>query len=171
MKAYLHKVIAVVASLATPVYAFGAAPASQAMESHDVSALHQLWSRYQQAVAEKDAKTMLGLYVSDDVPVMGGIAPKSYAIMAAANKQRVPRTFLITAKEDVAGEVKLAPDKTDNLDIHSDGEVGSISFDYAAQVGHGRIVWATIHTNDGWKIASVTYSINIPAADNKSTSG
>lgn len=171
MKAHLHKVIAIVAGLAIPAYAFGTASANQSMENHDVSALHQLWSRYQQAVARKDAKTMLGLYVSDDVPVMGGIAPKSYAIMTAANKQRVPRIFVVTAKEDVAGEVKLPPDKTENLDIHSDGEIGSISFDYAAQVGHGRIVWTTIHTNDGWKIASVTYSINIPAADNKSTSG
>lgn len=140
-------------------------------QGDEVSALHALWGRYQKAVASKDAAAMLDMYVSGDVPVMGAFAPKSYAVVTAANKQPVPRTLLSTAKEDVAGEVKLPPDEIENLDIHTDGEVGSVSFDYKAKVGHGRIIWTTVHTNDGWKIASVVYSINVPAADSKGTSG
>ena len=133
----------------------------------DVAALHQLWDRYQQAVARKDAKELLGLYVSDSAPVMGGFAPRSYTLIVAANKQPIPRTLTLTAKENVAGEVKLPPDEITNLSIHTDGEVGSVSFDYAAKVGHGQIIWSTVRTNDGWKIASVLYSINVPAADEK----
>lgn len=156
-----------VAGMSMSALAIGATSASPSTESSDVSALHQLWNRYQQAVASKDAKTLLELYVSEDAPIIGGIAHDSYALITAANKQPVPRTLLMTAKEDVIGEIKLPPDQIQNLDIHSDGEVGSVSFDYAAKVGHGRIIWTTVRTNDGWKIASVVYSINVPAADHK----
>ncbi|GLR00028.1 hypothetical protein [Dyella mobilis] len=138
-------------------------------ESSDDAALHQLWDSYQQAIARKDAKALLGLYVNGDAPVVGGFAPRSYAVVTAANKQPVPRTLSITAKEDVVGEVKLPPDRTENLAVHSDGEVGSVSFDYFAKIGHGRIIWSVVRTNDGWKIASALYSINLPAADKKST--
>lgn len=169
VRAYMAIVVVAGASLANQAIA---APAtSQSMEGSDVSALHALWNRYQQAVASKDATALLDMYMSGNVPVVGGIAPSSYTVITAANKQPVPRTFLSTAKEDVAGEVKLPPDQTENLDIHSDGEIGSISFDYKAKMGHGRIIWTTVHTNDGWKIASIVYSINIAAADGKSKSG
>ena len=168
----VHNLIATVTGLAISAYACGATPAtSPSTEDHDVSALHQLWSSYQQAVAKKDAKTLLEFYVNADVPVMGGIAPRSYTIITAANQQPVPRTILTTAREDVAGEVKLPPDQIENLAIHSDGEIGSISVDYAAKMGHGRIIWSTVRTNDGWKIASVVYSINVAAADKSGASG
>lgn len=165
MKKPSYKAFAAVAGIGGVMLVFGANAANSSMENQDSSALHTLWSNYQQAVAKKDAKALLDLYVNADVPVMGGIAPKSYALISAANKQPVPRTLLMTAKDDVAGEIKLPPDQTENLDIHSDGEVGSISFDYKAKIGHGRIIWTTVRTNDGWKIASVVYSINVPAAD------
>jgi hypothetical protein len=162
---------AVIAGISIANQAVAASPEIQSARRNDVAALHELWSHYEQAVASKDVKALLNMYVSEGVPVMGGIAPKSYAVIMAANKQPVPRTLLSTAKEDVAGEVKLPPDQTENLDIHSDGEIGIISFDYKAKMGHGRIIWTTIRTNDGWKIASVVYSINVPAADNKGAPG
>ena len=171
MKRQAYKAIAVVTGLLVATQVMGTDAASSTKGDRDSPALHTLWNNYQQAVARKDATALLDMYVSVDVPVMGGIAPGSYALMTAANKQPVPRTFLVTAKEDVTGEVKLPPDQTENLDIHSDGEVGSISFDYRAKVGHGRIIWTTVRTNDGWKIASVVYSINVPVADHPGTSG
>ncbi|GFZ90017.1 hypothetical protein [Dyella caseinilytica] len=171
MKGIAYRAFAVVAGISIATQAIGAELASQSTEGQDLPALHALWSRYQQAVARKDVTALLDMYVSGDAPVMGGIAPKSYAVITAANKQPVPRTFLSTAKQEVAGEIKLPPDQIENLNMYSDGEVGSISFDYKASVGHGRIIWTTVHTNDGWKIASVVYSINVPAADSKNTSG
>lgn len=91
--------------------------------------------------------------------------------MIAANKQPVPRILLVTAKEDAAGEVKLPPVQIENLDIHSDGEIGAVSFDYRAKVGHGHIIWTTVLTNKEWRIASVVHSINLPAADHAVAAG
>jgi hypothetical protein len=171
MNRQAYKAIAVVVGLFAGTQAMRANAVVPSGVDRDSSALRALWDNYQHAVARKDAAALLNMYVSADAPVMGGIAPKSYALITAANKQPVPRIISMTAKEDVAGEVKLPPDLTENLDIHSDGEVGSIAFDYKAKVGHGRIIWTTVRTNDGWKIASVVYSINVPAADHSGTSG
>ncbi|RDS79875.1 hypothetical protein DWU98_15645 [Dyella monticola] len=139
--------------------------ATPATNDRDVSALHHLWNSYQQAVARKDAKAMLDMYASPDAPVLSALASQSYAVIKAANKQPIPRTFPSTAKDDVVGEIKLPPDQTKNLRIETDGEIGTITWDYSAKVGHGQVVWSVVHTNDGWKIASALFSMNVPAAD------
>lgn len=141
-------------------------PSPGSHESQDsVSELHDFWSQYQQAVKKKDTNKLLESYLSETIPVIGGIAPKSYAVISAANKQAIPRFLVSTGKENTAGEVKLPPDVTTNLQIQTDGEVGTLSWDYSASVGHGRIAWTVVRTNDGWKIASIVYSLNVPAAD------
>lgn len=165
MKRWSGSAIAVAAGVLVTAHATGV----NGVNAHDkevrAKALHALWSSYQQAVANKDAQALLSMYVSPDVPVMGAFAPRSYAVVTAANKQPVPRTLLVTAKQDVVNEAKLPPDQTEHVEVHSDDEVGSISYDYRAKVGHGHIVWTVVQTNKGWKIASVVYSINVPAAD------
>lgn len=170
MKRWSGTAIAVAAGVLVTAHATGADVVKAQDKEARTKALHALWSSYQQAVAHKDAQALLEMYVSPDVPVMGAFAPPSYAVVTAANKQPVPRTLLVTAKQDVVGEVKLPPDQTGHLEIHSDDEVGSIAFDYRAKVGHGHIVWSVVQTNTGWKIASVVYSINVPAADRATAS-
>lgn len=133
--------------------------------------LHQLFDHYQHAVATKNSKELLGYFLNETVPFVGAFSPPSYELISSANKQKVPRTFSSNAKEDSASEIKLPPDQIKNLSIQTDGEVGIVSWDYYAKIGHGRIIWSTVLTNDGWKIASVTYSINVPAAAKKATNG
>lgn len=145
------------------------APANPHHESKaSVSELRDFWDQYQQAVKQKDSKKLLAFYLSETIPVLGGIAPASYAVISAANKQPIPRVLVSTGKENAAGETRLPPDITENLQIQTDGEVGTLSWDYTAKVGHGRITWAVVRTNDGWKIASIVFSLNVPAADKKS---
>lgn len=131
----------------------------------NVSELRDFWNQYQQAVKQKDTKKLLASYLSDSIPVTGGIAPKSYALISAANKQPVPRFQQSTGKDNATGEAKLPPDATSNLQIQTDGEVGTVTWDYAAAMGHGQITWTVMHTNEGWKITSIVYSINVAAAD------
>jgi hypothetical protein len=136
-----------------------------------VAELHQLFDQYQQAVATKNSNRLLGYFLNETVPFVGAFAPSSYELISSANKQRVPRTLASNAKHDAVSEIRLPPDQIKNLSIQTDGEVGVVSWDYHAKTGHGRIIWSTVLTNDGWKIASVTYSINVPAAAKKATNG
>lgn len=144
-------------------------PTTHAHESKaSISELHNFWNQYQEAVKQKDSNKLLTFYLNETIPVIGGIAPASYAVISAANKQPIPRVLVSTGKENAAGEIRLPPDVTENLQIQTDGEVGTLSWDYTATVGHGRITWAVVRTNDGWKIASIVFSLNVPAADKKS---
>lgn len=131
----------------------------------DVAALRSLVVDYQANVKKRDGKALLAMYVSDNAPVIGAFAEKSFAVVSAANKVAVPRTMPTTAKESVASEVKRPPDRITALVINTDGAVGTVSYDYAMPEGHGRIAWTVLRANDGWKIASVVYSINVVAAD------
>ncbi len=144
-------------------------PATHGHESKaSISELRDFWNQYQEAVKQKDSNKLLTFYLNGTIPVIGGIAPASYAVISAANKQPIPRVLVSTGKDNATGEVRLPPDATENLQIQTDGEVGTLSWDYTATVGHGRITWAVVRTNDGWKIASIVFSLNVPAADKKS---
>jgi hypothetical protein len=152
------------------VFSASAEPSAGHVQSVDKSVfeLHQLFDHYQHALATKNSKELLGYFLNETVPFVGAFAPASYELISSANKQQVPRTLTSNAKEDANSEVKLPPDQIKNLSIQTDGEVGNVSWDYYAKIGHGRIIWSAVLTNDGWKIASVTYSINMPAAAKKS---
>ena len=155
--------------------ALSAAAGSNAVQAQSVqksvTELHQLFDHYQHAVATKNSKELLGYFLNETAPFVGAFAPPSYELISSANKQQVPRTLSSNAKEDTASEIKLPPDQIKNLTIQTDGEVGIVSWDYYAKIGHGRIIWSTVLTHEGWKIASVTYSINVPAAAEKATNG
>ena len=142
-----------------------AIPRTHHEPQQSVSELRHFWDQYQQAIKQKDTKKLLASYLSDSIPVTGGIAPKSYALISAANKQPIPRFQQSVGKDNAEGEAKLPPDVTSNLQIQTDGEVGTVTWDYAAAMGHGQITWTVVHINEGWKITSIVYSINVAAAD------
>ncbi len=163
-------VIKIFAALAVAaVFSASAKPSTAHVHSVEKSVieLHQLFDQYQYAVVEKNSKELLGYFLNETVPFVGAFAPASYELISSTNKQQVPRTLSSNAKQDADSEIKLPPDQIKNLSIQTDGEVGTVSWDYYAKIGHGRIIWSTVLTNDGWKIASVTYSINVPAAAKK----
>lgn len=168
MKKLALLVLLLVAGNAAGSQSYSTPPTHSHESQASASELRDFWNQYQQAVKKKDANKLLASYLSETIPVIGGIAPKSYAVISAANKQSVPRFLVSTGKDNAAGETKLPPDITTNLQIQTDGEVGTLSWDYSASIGHGRIAWTVVRTNDGWKIASIVYSINVPAADKQS---
>ncbi|GAB3349764.1 Cif family virulence factor [Lysobacter tyrosinilyticus] len=59
-----------------------------------------------------------------------------------------------------------------NVKIDTDGDIASVHFDYAflrngKETNHGQEAWHLLRTQDGWKIASVIWSVNLkPAAAN-----
>jgi len=142
--------------------------AASAGPVEDIRAIQDLVSRYQIGVKQKDEKTLMSFYLNDSVPVISSLAPKTYAVIVAANPQQsIPRYQMSTAKVSVPQEVKGGLDTISNLVIRTDGAVGSASWNYVLAGGNGRgtIEYSVIRANDGWKIAGVLFSINVPAAD------
>ncbi|HUA78736.1 MAG TPA: hypothetical protein VL997_00070 [Dyella sp.] len=148
------------------------APAS-GNEPHDVgppdavAQLRKLAAAYNQAMVKKDAATLLSFYYDKNVPVMGSVAPASFARMTAATNGKAPRVFPNSAdKQSVADTAaQTTPEKVSHLTVHTDGTVAVIEYDYEIPQGYGHTYWTLVDTKDAWKITSVAYSMNMkPAA-------
>ncbi len=55
------------------------------------------------------------------------------------------------------------------MKIDTDGDLASVLFDYAflsngKETNHGKEAWHLLRTQDGWKIASVVWSVNLKPA-------
>jgi len=90
-----------------------------------------------------------------------------------ANKLTVDTTK--TPYSFIAGIVtdkKSSEETFDNVKIDTDGDLASVLFDYAflsdgKETNHGKEAWHLLRTPDGWKIASVIWSVNLkPASAN-----
>jgi hypothetical protein len=75
---------------------------------------------------------------------------------------RTPYSFIagIVASKNTSEET------FDNVRIDSDGDLASVVFDYAflsngQETNHGKEAWHLLRTSDGWKIASVIWSVNL----------
>ena len=75
---------------------------------------------------------------------------------------KTPYSFIagIVADKDSSEET------FDNVKIDTDGDIASVHFDYAflrngKETNHGQEAWHLLRTPDGWKIASVIWSINL----------
>jgi len=90
-----------------------------------------------------------------------------------ANKLTVDTTK--TPYSFIAGIVadkKSSEETFDNVKIDTDGDLASVLFDYAFlsngnETNHGKEAWHLLRTPDGWKIASVIWSVNLNPAPAK----
>jgi hypothetical protein len=53
------------------------------------------------------------------------------------------------------------------LRILTDGAIGTVTYDYSVQAGHGTEIWTVVLAKKGWKIMSIAYSLNLASLDKK----
>lgn len=144
------------------------APVSSS-ERHDVgpsdavAQLRKLATAYNLAMAKKDTATLLRFYYDKNVPVIGSVAPASFARMTAATNGKAPKVFPNSAdKASVADtSAQATAEKVSNLTVHTDGTVAIIEYDYEIPQGYGHTYWTLVDTKDAWKITSIVYSMNM----------
>jgi hypothetical protein len=83
---------------------------------------------------------------------------------AAFDSAQNPRSFI----EGIANEKARSEERFDNVDIDTDGDVASITFDFAyllddRPINLGKESWHLVRSESGWKIVSVIYSNRDPA--------
>ncbi|MDQ6646481.1 MAG: hypothetical protein M3Y93_04500 [Pseudomonadota bacterium] len=128
-----------------------------------ISQLRKLVAAYNLTMVKKNTSALLGFYYNENVPVIGSVAPPSFARMTAASNGKAPKLFPSNAKDQSAGDTsaKATAEKMSNLRIHTDGTVASLEYDYEIPQGYGHTFWTLVDTQAGWKITSIVYSINI----------
>lgn len=150
----------------------GAVQAQQATDSGPADAIREIKTvaaDYNAAMARKDSNALIRFYFDDNVPVIGSVTSKSYALMLAASQGKAPKVFSSPAKQAVQGDTdpKATVEKVSNLSVQTDGAIASVQYDYAIPQGHGHTFWTMVRTTDTWKITSIVYSINLASLDKK----
>ncbi|WP_457095634.1 nuclear transport factor 2 family protein [Lysobacter sp. P5_B9] len=90
-------------------------------------------------------------------------APTAQKLKVDAN--RTPYSFIA----GIVASKNSSEETFDNVKIDTDGDLASVVFDYAflsngKETNHGKEAWHLLRTQDGWKIASVVWSVNLKPA-------
>jgi hypothetical protein len=80
-----------------------------------------------------------------------------------------PDNNFVTFIDGIVARSSSAEERFSNIQIDTDGEVASVSFDYVylsdgRATNDGREKWLLVRTEQGWKITSVVYTIRLPEA-------
>lgn len=141
----------------------------------DVAAIQQIVERFGAAFRNKDVKSFPDLFYSakpEEViwqfVVEDSRLARIQQFKPEARKARhVPENNYLTAIQAIAADPLPTEEKFFNVKIDTDGEVGSVNFDYIVLVGGeeknwGREMWHLVRTDRGWKIISVIFSARDP---------
>ena len=85
----------------------------------------------------------------------------------AIKARRRPDNNFVAFIDGVVASEGSVEEKFSDIRVDTDGEVASVSFDYVYISGQtatnsGREKWLLVRTEQGWKIASVVYTIRLP---------
>lgn len=150
---------ALLLALATPVQA----------QPGDEAAIRVVIETFRTAIIAKDAAALAKLQADDHITFMSSIDDATLARMRpvdpGAERTEVSSfgdfIIYVTGSKDRLEEV------FSNVMVQTDGAIASVYFDYdflenGVLANRGRESWGMIRTDDGWKIASIIYSIELP---------
>jgi len=151
------------------------APTQSGTPSSSAVAVHAVVDSFRTAIVNKDKAMFMGLFFSekpeeitwqavvDDASLQYIKATRPQAIKA----RRRPDNNFVAFIDGVLASKEPHEEKFWDIQVDTDGEVASASFDYAYLVSgkatnSGREKWLLVRTEAGWKITSVVYTIRLP---------
>lgn len=140
--------------------------------TNDADAIHRVIETFRTAIIARDKPGFLALFhdgplvwqsVLSDATVVRAREKRPDSIKARVNPVSTPQSFI----ETIASDEKRNEEKFWNIQIHTDGDIAAVTFDYAyfydnAETNHGKESWLLVRTEGGWKITSVVYSVDLP---------
>lgn len=132
--------------------------------------IHRLIDGFQKAIVAKDGKALSDMFLPSGGAWVTVLSDDSYARMKAKSPN-VPRyklgnytdfvQFVATSKVPIE-------ERFSQVRVETDGAVASVYFDFVflqdgKENNRGSETWHVVKTDSGWKISSMTYSVNMPA--------
>lgn len=132
---------------------------------------------FRRAVITKDRARFATLFLREDIPWQDVKSDADLARIAARGRAAVKvkvdrgygwRQFI----DGIAASEVPQEERLRNLRLETDGDIASLWFDYSfhedgRETNHGREAWQLVRTAQGWKIASVVYSVTRPADEGR----
>jgi len=134
--------------------------------------LQQIIKDFQEAISEKDSVKFNKLFFQNEVPFVGIMSPKTEQSI----KKNVPDFEGVSVSNsrkfirEICKSEKAQREDFYNIEIYSDGMIGSIMFDYSFTLGDKMIQWGNekwnlVYDQGKWLITDVIYSIHFPGVE------
>jgi uncharacterized protein (TIGR02246 family) len=133
----------------------------------DTVEIQQVMEAYHHAVVTHDGAGLAALFIPEGGTWLKVLSQSAYARAkagsAAVSKVR-SGSYAEFAKFVSGSKMSLDP-KHSNVRIQSDGAIAAVYFDFVFLIGgkeenRGSESWQLVKGDDGWRIASITYSAN-----------
>jgi hypothetical protein len=131
----------------------------------DHAQIQQLIEHFKAAIRGHDGDTLRGLFFPGGSWLQG----LDQASLAAVRSKDATATQFSTSHYQqfvkfVGTASQPIEEVFDNVRIDTDGTVGMVFFDYrflegGKQTNHGVETWQLVHTDQGWKISAMLYSV------------
>jgi hypothetical protein len=133
----------------------------------DTVEIQQVMQAFHHAVVTHDGSQLAALFIPEGATWLKVLSQNAYARAkagsGAVSKVR-PGSYQEFAKFVSGAKASLDP-KHSNVRIQSDGAIAAVYFDFVFFIGgkeenRGSESWQLVKGEDGWRIASITYSAN-----------
>ncbi|HEY1139481.1 MAG TPA: nuclear transport factor 2 family protein [Lysobacter sp.] len=125
---------------------------------------------FRAAIIDKDKARFTGLLLHENITWQSVIGESNFsrlrekkpeAVKAKIDLERTPITFI----DGIVNGTDRSEEQFRNVRIETDGDIASVFFDYSflnngRETNHGKEAWHLLRTEQGWKIASVVWSVN-----------
>ncbi|MCA3003294.1 MAG: DUF3471 domain-containing protein [Burkholderiales bacterium] len=134
--------------------------------------IQALVEAYRTSIIDKDKAKFLGALVNENIPWISVFEDETFRRRqeATVEPEKVARQGTVNARELIDANVAVRQkmeEKISNVQITTDGNKGSVVFDYSFQydgrvTNWGKATWQVVNTNTGWKINSISYTVAYP---------
>jgi hypothetical protein len=148
--------------------------------AESTAAIHQVVESFRIALLTKNKPLYMSLFfsekaeeigwqhVSEDTRLVSIRKTKPDAIKA----RKIPSNTFVSLIDEAVSTKEASEERFSNVQIETDGEIASVSFDYeffegTNRTNWGKEMWQLVRTESGWKIFSVIYTVR----DQQSASG
>jgi hypothetical protein len=135
----------------------------------DVAGIKSVIETFRAAILTKDKSALESLPASENimfVPAYDADTLAGIRTVRPTVKRSDASSYARFVKGVVTNPAQLE-EKFFNIKIHSDGSIATVWFDYSF-IENGNVTnwghesWGLIHTDGGWRISSIVFSITLP---------
>ena len=136
----------------------------------DIQRIEAVIEAFRTAIIEKDKARFVGLFVPGRVTWQSVRGDDTLRLARqkdplAAKVRFAPEKTHLSFIDGIVGGTLPEEEKFSNIRIETDGDIASVFADYSFHQGeretnNGKEAWHLVRTEDGWKIASVVWSVN-----------
>jgi len=151
------------------------AQANESSSQVEVTKIEAVVEAFRASIINKNKEVFINLFYNETVPWLGvasdqtlAFAPPPPAKKGARQRSKVRGSNYLSFIDWIVSTPKAIEEKFWDVKILHDSDIASVHFKYSFhqdnnKTNWGDEAWQLVRTEQGWKIASVTYSINIKA--------